>query len=425
MHGTIHRRFTRALLVALPIGLLAGCGTSGRAPNLVVIVIDTLRADRLGPWGSTRGLSPFLDSVAARGVVFRRAYAQSSWTDPSVASLVTSRYQSQHGFIGFGSVLADHELTLAEVLKERGYGTAGFSANGLLSRKAGFAQGYETYEAHWLRRLQGPDGKVRWQNETAERINRETLAWIDARAGSGARGPAFLYLQYVEPHTPYDPPPELLDRVLAGRPRPDLAKVQQTYFRGVVEPLSADELRAVEDCYDATVMDVDARIRELFDGLAARGFLDHAVVVITSDHGEEFKDHGFMGHGGTLYEELIHVPLIVLPSAPEHAEVDDIVSLVDVAPTLLAVAGIPVPASFEGRSLAAHVVRPSGLAALWRRPAPPAPTDAYSELLTPETLVEKRLLFHERAIVSGRRKLITGLHGERELYDLAADPRER
>jgi arylsulfatase A-like enzyme len=398
--------------------LVASCGGRG-APNLLVIVVDTLRADRLGAYGNTDGLTPFLDSLAARGTVFRHAYAQSSWTNPSVASLITSRFQSQHGIIGFGSVLAATETTLAEALKERGYATAAFTANGLLAARNGFAQGYDAYGAYVIRKVQGGDGKTRWQNETGERVNREALAWLDARPTTKPTPPALLYLHYVEPHTPYDPSEAALARVFQGRARPDPDTVQKTYFRGVVEPLSPDELRGVEDSYDAAVITVDAQLRALFAGLESRGFLDHAVVVVTADHGEEFKDHGFMGHGGTLYEELIHVPLLVVTPGGRARVVDDVVSLVDVAPTLLELAGIPAPASFAGRSFAP-------LLGDGARPGDGAEHgEAYSELLTPENLVGERLCSHERAVIVGRRKLILGMTGEREVYDLAADPEER
>jgi arylsulfatase A-like enzyme len=417
--NTPTRRLRSALLLALPL-LLTACDLRRGAPNLLVIVVDTLRADRLGAYGNTRRLTPFLDSLAARGTVFRHAYAQSSWTNPSVASLLTSRFQSQHGIIAFGSVLAAAETTLPEVLKEHGYATAAFTANGLLAERNGFAQGYDAYGAYLIRKVRDPDGKTRWQNESGERVTREALAWVEGRAATRPVKPAFLYLHYVEPHTPYDPSAAALARVFHGRARPDPDTVQKTYFRGVVEPLGADELRSVEDTYDAAVITLDDRLRELFAGLERTGFLDHAVVVVTADHGEEFKDHGFMGHGGTLYEEVIRVPLLVVGRRQRAAAVDDVVSLVDVAPTLLTIAGIPIPPSFAGRSLA------SLLAGDGRGDdAAPRQEPAYSELLTPENLVGARLCSHERAVVLGRHKLIQGMKGERELYDLASDPAER
>src|SRR5262245_56252132 len=133
---------TRRCVVLLALAVLAVASACSRKqpPNLLVIVVDTLRADRLGAYGNTHGLTPFLDSLAARSYVFQRAYAQSSWTNPSVASILTSRYPSQHGVVAYDSVLGADEITLPEVLKEHGYRTAGFSANGLLTSHLGFGQ---------------------------------------------------------------------------------------------------------------------------------------------------------------------------------------------------------------------------------------------------------------------------------------------
>jgi arylsulfatase A-like enzyme len=421
---------TRSLLALVGIVLLAGCARNpgaGRRPNIVVVVIDTLRADRVGAYGNRRGLTPFLDSLAARGAVFEHAYAQSGWTNPSVASLLTSRFQSQHGFIAFDSVLADEEVTLPEVLKAHGYRTAAFSGNGLIPARAGFAQGYDVYKTHWVRRVTGPDGQPRWRSERDDVLNDEAFAWIDAERAREPAAPLFLYLQYMAPHTPYDPPADVLARRFAGAPAPDLDAVHKLYFQGVTEPLTADELKLVTDVYDAAVEGGDACLRELFAGLAKRGFLDHAVVVVTADHGEEFKDHGFMGHGGTLYEEIIHVPLVVLAGSSAHVDVGDVVSLIDVAPTLLDFAGVPAPASFEGRSLRPLLARAApGVAGAVRRLVTRAePRPAYSELIVPEKKIASRLVPHERAVVLGRTKAIVGFHGERELYDLDADPAEK
>ncbi len=138
-------RLAAGVLGWLLAGWLAACGGSpAEPPHVLVLVADTLRADRLGAYGNTRDLTPFLDSLAERSHVYHDAYAQSPWTSPSIASLLTSRYPSQHGFVRFESLLAGEERTLAEVLGERGFATAGFTANTLLSRKRGFAQGFDS-----------------------------------------------------------------------------------------------------------------------------------------------------------------------------------------------------------------------------------------------------------------------------------------
>jgi arylsulfatase A-like enzyme len=188
------------------------------------------------------------------------------------------------------------------------------------------------------------------------------------------------------------------------------------------------DVRAV---YDAEVMAVDAAIRDLFATLAARGFLDRALVVVTADHGEELKDHGLMGHNKTLYEEVIHVPLIVLTPGETRGAVDDrVVSLVDVAPTVVDAVPAPVPERFAGKSLRDALASRDGigtrlLSLFSASHATGAERAAYSELVKSPEEESSRLRPHERAIVVGDRKLIVGVHGEREFYRLDVDPREQ
>ena len=398
--------------IALGIALYALCGC-GRAPNVVVVVVDTLRADRLGCYGDGRGLTPFLDALAARGVAFRNAYAPAPWTNPSVASLLTSRFPSQHGAVAFESVLADTEVTLAEKLRAAGYRTGAFSANGGIAGGLGFAQGFETYRAHMPKAVAGVSNLL-WMPLRGDALNAETIEWLD-RPGSSRGGPVFLYVQYMEPHTPYDPPAEVLARVTAGEPAPDVTAVNRLTILAHVNPVQAEQVHAITRVYDAEVASVDARIRELFAALEQRGVLRNALVIVTADHGEEFNEHGVIGHGMTLYEPAIRVPLIVVvPGAAHGAVVDEVVSLVDVAPTVLEVAGIAPPPAFEGRSL-----RPL-LASRDAR----APGLAYVERI-PQRIDESPEHPHAAALVVGSDKLIAGAHGEREAYRLDVDPDER
>jgi arylsulfatase A-like enzyme len=400
-------------------------------PNVLLVVVDTLRADRLGCYGNHDGLTPFLDSLAARGHLFRRAYAASSWTNPSVASLMTSRYQSQHGVIAFNSVLSDDEVTVAEALHAAGYTTGGFSANGLIGPLLGYGQGFDVYRAHWVQ----PDEdrpRYLWMPARADVINAEAVAWIERLWQHGPPAmPVLLYVQYMEPHTPYAPPEAFLDRALHGRPRPDLDDLNGLAFVGHLEDVPDDTLADIRAVYDAEVMAVDAAIRDLFAALAARGFLDRALVVVTADHGEELKDHGLMGHDKTLYEEVIHVPLIVLtPGETRGAVSDAIVSLVDVAPTLVDAVPAEIPERFAGKSLRDELAAADGVGTRLRRlfgraRASGTERAAYSELVKTPEEDATRIRPHERAIVVGERKLIVGVHGEREFYRLDVDPGER
>ena len=409
--------FLSVALFATAVAVRASAHTTPqKQPNILLVVVDTLRADRLEAYGSHKGLTPFVDSLAERGNVFLHAYAQSSWTLPSVASLFTSRYPSQHGVTSFDSILPDVETTLAEALRQRGYATGGFAANDLISAANGYAQGFDEF------------GVFSWGKERADRVNRESLSWLSSLPPAR---PVFLYLQYMEPHPPYRPPAKMLRTIERRRGRSASLSVQPSdaIILNSRQWARADPqaLTRLEDLYDAEVMSLDAALRDLFSALQSRSFLDNAVVIVTADHGEELMDHGHVGHGVTLYDEVIHVPLIVaLPHQRRGTRQEHVVSLVDVAPTLLDLVGVSPPPSFEGHVLSEARDRGDSRAEL---SAPPLGLQAsrgdgvaYSELI--DAASEKMGRKHDRAVVVGQRKLIVGVTGENQHYDLQKDPRE-
>ncbi len=381
-----------------------------RGPNVVVVVADTLRADRVGVYGNDRGLTPFLDSLAARGTVFRHAYSACSWTSPSVASLFTSRYPTQHHVVAFDAALADDEVTLAERLAERHYLTGGFSANLRLTRPLGYGQGF----IGWF-----PFASHR--KVTAARLARKTLTWIDTAWNRRARRPLFLYFQTMETHGPYDPDHEprgggsaesALRRRFGLDPTADhVTEVNQRLIDLRFDDLSDADVALLEGRYDAEVALLDTRLRAFFAALERRGVLDDdTIIVFTADHGEEFRDHGRFLHGTSLFEDQIRVPLIVVGGGlPAGRVVDRDVSLVDVAPTLLAMLGLPPEPRFEGRSL----LPLDGVAA----------HDVIAE--QPPTGRRADLGLHRMALVRERLKLVVPRDaGPSHLYDLATDPRE-
>jgi arylsulfatase A-like enzyme len=405
-----------ALLVLPP-----GCVKKTRSPDILVLLVDTLRADRLGAYGSRQGLTPFLDSLAQRGFVFRNTYAQSSWTDPSVAALMTSRYQSQTGITSFTAVLADDEITLAEILRQHGYATGAFVANFLLHKKFGYAQGFDRYET-FARNARDKRGKRILLKERAPRIDREALAWLDGVRRDQPEKPVFLYLHYMEPHPPYSPPQADVDRVMQGRPQPDVETVNARMSFPNLGEFSLDLVRQIRDLYDAEVLSLDAELRNLFAALGERHFFDRGIVVLVADHGEEFLEHGGVGHHQSLFEEVLRVPLIVLvPGHQAGATIEPIVSLTDVAPTLLDLAGIPAPSSFEGRSLCGLMGLPTGAGGGASSSAVPATGIAFSELIMNG---EHRQRPHLRTVITNTSKLITDIDGQHEFYDLAVDPGE-
>jgi len=421
----------RSSLLVAALSFLAAC-TPTPAPNVLLIVIDTLRADHVGWSGERRQLTPFLDALAQSGHTFTNAYAQSSWTAPSMASLFTSRYPSQHGVRTGRSVLVDAEVTLAEVLKHHGYTTGAFGANRVLRADLGWQQGFDAYQILGGTPPQKPEGAgatVTLYKERGERLNAESLAWLDAlRANGQPASPVLLYLQYMEPHIPYTAPADIVDRLMHQHENPE--RERQTYadmlfgHPGLWNKPTTEALQVINDLYAAEVISVDARLRELFAALEQRGFLSNAIVIITADHGDEHMEHGRIGHGTTLYNEVLKVPLLVrFPLQRGGSTVPDVVSLIDVAPTVLDAAGIPPPPSFEGQSLRRYA--DDGILARLRRLVGGDRTSprVYSQLLEPPIGWHwpKR---HDEAIVVGMHKLLLGDAGT-ESYDLSTDPTEQ
>ena len=395
---SLDRRMLAALAVCVT---LVACRTAA-PPNVVVVLVDTLRPDFLGCYGHPAGLTPFVDQLAARGTRFGHAYAASTWTNPSVASLFTSRWQSQTGVMNLFSVLPDRERTLAEALHERGFTTAAFLATRSIPGAAGFGQGFDVWE-EVIDQMQ--------EKGTGAQLNQRTLAWLDARPREDHR-PLLLYLHYMEPHFPYDPRPDRLEAVLAPRhytqaERDGWDERVNTWLEHSLEGgAHPDDVGIVRDQYLAEVASFDQTLRELFDGLEARGVLAHAVVVITADHGEEFHEHGVFGHGLDLFNETLHVPLLLLVPGQRAGVADDPVSLIDVAPTILELTGARAEPSFEGRSLLHQGTR--------------AP--AYAELLLDVTGKQPP---QNRALIDGSRKIVLTPDGGEQFYDLTHDPGEQ
>ena len=330
------------------------------APNVLLIVVDTLRADHLSVYGYARPTSPNVDRLASNGLLFKNAVSTSSWTLPSHASMLTGLYPHSHGAEAEDN-LGTGFRTLAEALAADGYTTAAFSANATFSRRRGFGRGFIHFEDDFqnlpsmsretnfgfrleeilsgLHLLDDMPGRLR-----AEQINRSALRWIDA-----SRGPFFLVLNYYDVHDPYLPPEPYLHRYTKVRhPYKWYSEHWEQY-----ENLSREETRAEMDAYDGAINYVDVNIANLLTELQHRGLGENTLVVITSDHGEGFGDHGLMNHGNSLYRELTHVPLIVWGSerVPEGRVVREPISLTSLPATVLDLAGSKQ--SLPGTSLSA------------------------------------------------------------------------
>ena len=319
-------------------------------PNLVLVSIDTLRADRIGAYGYARGTTPRIDALAGSGFVFERGYAPSSNTIISHASLLTSLYPVAHG-VRPDVPLDDRLLTLADAMQQAGWETAGFTSHGdWLNEELGFAQGFDHFVSGW------GDGVL---------VNRAVESWLEGRPEP--ERPFLLFVHYYDVHSdtamlPYQSPPRFRQRFAAGSVGPFRGcrdghcgtRLLQEADGGLV-PISDEELRWISDLYDGGVAYADHLVGRLLGRLEAEGALDASWIAITADHGEEFREHGHLLHTQG-YEETARVPFILRPPLAWEPRRGDgrigvPVALVDLMPTLLDAAAQAIPADLEGRSL--------------------------------------------------------------------------
>jgi len=372
-------------------------------PNILLYVIDTLRADHLGVYGYPKPVSPHLDALAAESVVFDRAYAQSGWTRTSVASILTGLPPFAHRVLGRADALPASVPSLAALLQASGYQTAGFVANVNVAPELGFGRGFDTYVPIYL---QHDPPRAGWLNEGL-------LSWLRGRQ-SGA--PFFAYLHSMEPHDPYDPP-EPFHRRFA----PHLTTtLRSPAAEGIAAALARhpewtqEEIRAdFEALYDGEIAANDEEIGHLVQALRAAGLYDDTLIVVVSDHGEELLDHGLWGHGHSLYSEILHVPLILkLPGGRGAGERrGDTAGHVDILPTLLAAAGVRIPAEVQGRDLLAGSTGAAGV--------DDAPV---LSLLQLDGAGMASVIEEGRQLIQWRPDQPAG---RLEMYDLRTDPHER
>lgn len=365
--------------------------------NVVVFLIDTLRADRLTPYNpETRVRTPALSRFVEAATTMGGAHSQENWTKPSVATLLSSLMPWQHTAIESESVVPRSVELLPERLQAHGFHTGSFIANGYVSDRFGFGQGWNTYR-NYIR-----EGR----RTRSEFVAADVLAWLDARP---EESPFFLYVHTIDPHVPYRPPARFLE--LYGEPgyrgRVDFRR-DATFLENVklgrIRLADADR-RHLEALYDGEISYHDVHFGAILEGLERRGLADDTLVIVTSDHGEEFWDHGSVGHGHSVYEELIRVPMFVrIPGVTDGLRrVDAPVGLVDVVPTVLEALGKPLPDDLSGHSFLA----------LLRGEDSGAPRFTVSGFMN-----------NWRTAVTGRTKLIQRANGSFRLFDLVDDPGE-
>lgn len=379
----------------------------GARPNVVLISIDTLRADHLGTYGYARPTSPNIDALARRGVTFERATSPSSWTLPAHASMLTGVSPYRHGATSEATRIRDDVPLLAELLRAHGYHTAAFVNAPFVSRRYGFARGFASFDQ-------------RFEERRSDIAQRQAVI---TRAVDGLEPPFFLFLHFMDVHTPYRPPKQFnvfaRDRrskqVLKDLGEGGVLALQRAAREGRLQ-MSPEARDRLIDLYDGEILALDHYIGELVRAIDAR--FPETIVILTADHGEEFLEHGGFGHGDTLFEEVLHVPLIVAGGGlARGVRVGDLVSLVDVPPTILALAGAPVPPGLDGRSLTADLAGRADAATRAR-------ADATERTLALHTASHDGTL-SLRGVRRGDRKLLRDDRKQTSaLYDLAADPGE-
>lgn len=354
----VRRLRERAVLAALP-------APAGGIPNVLLIVLDTQRALDLSLYGYARRTTPTLERLGREGIVFDQAYASSSWTLSSIASMFTGRPPLELG-AGWLVPLDTRYPTLAETLASRGYLTGGFSANPFyVSRASGLARGFGHFEDHRLTplsvllksavaaRLASRDFRGRWFNswqypsrKSARHLKEDVLEWL-AKVPDGR--PFFAFLTYYDAHAPYLPPPPF-DTAFTGRRIPWTLRNPTLSAREPVTPAGA---AAERDAYNQAIASQDDELGDLLDRLEQAGKLRNTIVAITADHGEEFGEHGLLGHGFSLNPALLWVPLILRePSGRlRGVRISETVSLINLSATLLALADSTRPSELPGISL--------------------------------------------------------------------------
>lgn len=368
-----------------------------RPRNIVVVLLDALRAESLRSFGYARDTSPNIDRLADESAVFEAAFAQSSFTAASLPSILSGLYPNQHG-AHLGARLAEEIVTLPELLGARGYRTIAFSANPFFSPEFGTAQGFvefhPLYETAPLVRL-GVDGAV---------LAEDFLPEVARVLGQMRSEPFFLFLHFIQPHEPYVPPPPFLGHY--GEPGGSPSQVGErlrALLKKKAAPLSEEERQYVVARYDENIRYADRQVGRLLGLLLRLGYEENTAVVLTADHGEGLFEHGEATHGGHLYEELVHVPLIVrVPGVPAR-RIAALVQSVDIASTLLDIAG-EAPALGSGQSLLP----------LMQGKSESERTSVFASLTSGTAMIR-----------TYRHKLIRNSSGRWELYDLIEDPDER
>jgi arylsulfatase A-like enzyme len=417
-------------------------------PNVLLIVLDTTRAQNLSAYGYARETTPFLREFAGEGTLYLDAISPAPWTVPAHASLFTGLMPSIHQATTEHRWLSSRFHTVAEILRDNGYLTAGFSCNSWVGPSFNLHQGFQHFFQvyRFPHVLEGdPVARLAWgraatrllgpfpPDKGAATTNRLVRRWLDGWQKAATGRPFFVFINYIEPHLPYDPPPGPRSHFANAPPRPALRGLLgdewfPALFRAIgFHDLGSEDYQQLASLYDAEVAYLDSELRELLGGFRRRGLLDNTLVVIVGDHGENLGEHeGLLDHCFSLHQTLLHVPLIVRypPLFPRGERYPGLVSTASVFSTIVEAAGAKVPPdSPAGASPLPRSGREPGLA--YAMSEYELPIFELSSLATEAPGTDVRpFAVRQRSIQDGRFKLIWRSDSSSALYDLASDPGE-
>ncbi len=387
---------------------LSGCRqkqTKSEHTNVILISIDTLRADHLGCYGYARPTSPTLDKFASQGLLFEDVSTTSPWTLPAHASLLTGLYPSHNGVQTRRHRLPREIITLANVLRENGFLTTAVVNSHWLSKNYRLNQGFDDFTY-----------VVEDAEEVApSKVGDKASKWLSKHSSK----PFFLFLHYLDVHSDYRSLPRYEKQFV--RPYSgiiDGSTAQIVTFRDGLLSLNQADVSHLIDLYDAGIRQMDDSIARLFKLLKKKNLFDNTFIIVTADHGDEFLEHGGVLHGRTQFQELIHVPLIIRgPGLPQSKRIKHIASLVDVMPTTLSLLGIDPPAGLDGIDLRT----------LWRNgDSEPPPRLLFAEADRNNLIGDKITDDIRRAVRHPRYKLHYDLWKKKtQLYDILGDPQEK
>ena len=402
------RRLDRSLVVCFLAGLaLNACWQQPSPATVVVFVLDTVRRDALGCYGNPLDSSPHIDALSRDGVRFDQAISSSGWTLPAVGSLLTGTWPTIHGAVGQGVMLRPLRAevqTAPEVLRANGFRTVGFANAAFMSPMVGIDRGFDLFDHQY---------SYNYDSRHAQLVVDLAIRELHARRGE----PTFFLIHLFDPHLNYAPPTGYDTKFTAGRTSPappitmEMCLNLQTGEDGR-QPPRAEDVAYIRGVYQGEINFLDAQVGRFLDELRALRLYQRATVIVTADHGEEFWEHQGFEHGHTLYDELIHVPLIMkFPDGiePSRAVVSESVRVLDVMPTVFEILGIDQPATFEGESMMPLVRGETG---------GDRPVFSESTLYGPQKIAwrtERYKYIHDAT---------SGRDGVGELYDWQQDPAE-